>query len=611
MTQMDEDPLDEDALFENFESAGTGSADAVTSEIKQLRKHLNKGKSGATEDEEEEDEDAEDTEESDSAAQKKYIGELEEQNNKLKAIIKRMIGPQSFKLDETQKAAEDELEEGEIDLIKQLDDNIQSKPFAIVLFLNNDMSTIHRKEIDDMMQGLSEKDVRQDVLLSQKLEAQHSAVPLKSFSANSKGRRYNLPKQSDGEDPYVICACQYYKSFYVDRMGAPLLECNPCSTDIWSIPSYEQTFLKALPIVEESLNIRVKQMRRCFNCDGDHNMTECPEPKDQAKINLNRQQFSANKNNAPAQQDDELDERFKHFKPGEISVALEEALDISLEKQLPPYIYKMRVMGYPPAYLKPMEEGLKMYGADGENLGDPEAEEGEIAGVKLPDVINYAGYNASMPEGVRDDFQSMCSPPFNAAEADLHIAMNRAQALGYIENEVTDPCAKKLKYDDDADMSQVDMDVDTESSDNANSSPSKDKQEKSTEEKENEKGDEKAAKNVVEGKESKLSKKEKKDKAKSKEIDETTYRHWNLKKPFTTGGITYVMYTPPPTCRCEVNLLDLPKKTVTDLDREPWKTASTSWYDPLYGDLSAPTGTYDAIRTLLKDTRRVKRKPMT
>ena len=29
-----------------------------------------------------------------------------------------------------------------------------------------------------------------------------------------------------------------------------------------------------------------------------------------------------------------------------------------------------------------------------------------------------------------------------------------------------------------------------------------------------------------------------------------------------------------------------------------------------YGDLSVPTGTYDAIRTLLKDTKRVKRKSL-
>ena len=75
-----------------------------------------------------------------------------------------------------------------------------------------------------------------------------------------------------------------------------------------------------------------------------------------------------------------------------MSSALEEALDISLKKQLPPYIYKMRRLGYPPAYLKPLEEGLKIFGPDGAALADPDCEDGEISAVKLPEKIIYAGY---------------------------------------------------------------------------------------------------------------------------------------------------------------------------------------------------------------------------
>ena len=399
--KMEETVLDENSLFTNFDD------DAVSGEIQMLRKHLGKEKDAAQVPEETENV---------TLSQKKYITELQEQNSKLKAIIKRMLGPQSFSLNDNQSTIDEE--GGEIDLIKKLDDNIQSKPFAIVLFLNNDISTVHRQEIEELMKSLSGKDARQEVLLAQKLQAQNSAVPLKAFSANCKGRRCNLPKSNDAEDPYIICACQFYKSFYVDRMGTPLLECNPGTTDIWNIPTYEQVYLKALPIVEESLNIRVKQMRRCFNCDGDHNLNECPEPKDQQKINANRSEFSASKgNNSPAYgqgNDDELDDRFKHFKPGEISIALEEALDISLKTQLPPYIYKMRHLGYPPAYLKPVEEGLKIFGPDGETLGDPGAEEGEINSVKLPDVISYSGYNTSIPEGMQSFLYfhiSINSPP--------------------------------------------------------------------------------------------------------------------------------------------------------------------------------------------------------
>merc|ERR1712212_863985 len=187
---MAEEALDENALFANF-------ADEPTEEIQTLRKHLKKEKPKPMNT-------YNDNTSAENAAQKKYISELEEQNSKLKGIIKRMLGPQAFSTatsEDVQTNGDEETDDGgEINLIKKLDDNIQSNPFAVVMFLNNDLSTVHRKEIEELMKSISEKDSRQDVLLAQKLQAQNSAVPLKSFSANVQGRRCNLPKPADGED---------------------------------------------------------------------------------------------------------------------------------------------------------------------------------------------------------------------------------------------------------------------------------------------------------------------------------------------------------------------------------------------------------------------------
>lgn len=61
-----------------------------------------------------------------------------------------MLGPQAFsstttnggaKTNNTEETNDDE-EGGEINLIQKLDDNIQSNPFAVVMFLNNDLSTV-------------------------------------------------------------------------------------------------------------------------------------------------------------------------------------------------------------------------------------------------------------------------------------------------------------------------------------------------------------------------------------------------------------------------------------------------------------------------------------
>jgi len=608
--------FDERFLFSNFDTAEEND-DEQNYAINLLRTANNKKKLG---------EDAKETSEK-IDPQNKYISDLEQQNAKLKSIIKRMLGPQVFSQSEENVAATVN-EDGEIDLIKKLEDDIQSKPFAVVLFLNNDVSTVHRKEIDEMMKMISTKKATQDVLMAQKLQAQNSAVPIKAFTANFKGRRFNPTKMMDGEDPFVVCACQYFKSFFIDRMGAPLLESNPSVTDIWDVPLYQQVFLKALPILEEALNVRVKQVKQCFNCGGEHLISECTLPKDMKRINAARQQFSANKMNSPSGYDaryhvtdEEIEERFKPFKAGEISVGLEEALNISLKSQVPPYIYKMRQIGYPPGWVKPADDaGLKMYGAEGNIIEEPGFEEGEIKPVKLPDVISYPGYNVPMPEGVKDEHRSFNMPPYDSELADLDIARKRAKYLGYGDAE---PVAKRLKYDDE------DMEVENQNNAAVNgkpplplievvgAAPLPPPPDDSTTDDQNE--EEKPAKrNGKEEKEEKPKDNTDKDEAdgatktapKTKQIDQTTYRNWYVHKPLSSVGITYVMYTPPPTCRGEVNLIDLPKNPIVDLDREPWKTASASWYDPLYGDLAAPTGTYDAIRTLLKETKRVKRKPM-
>ena len=83
--------------------------------------------------------------------------------------------------------------------------------------------------------------------------------------------------------------------------------------------------------------------------------------------------------------------------------------------------------------------------------------------------------------------------------------------------------------------------------------------------------------------------------------EDTSHRNWWNQEPLSTSsGILYLTYTPPPTVQEKLSIADIFRYSANDLDREPWKTDSTSWYDPLYGDLSAPTGTYDAIKEILK-----------
>lgn len=121
----------------------------------------------------------------------------------------------------------------------------------------------------------------------------------------------------------------------------------------------------------------------CWNCQGDHMITECPVPKDPRRIAMNRKTFLA----AKAQRTDysgggggggggtgagrykryheEQTGRLGSSRPGVISDELQYAMGLDKD-EVPLYVYRMRLFGYPPGWMdNAMEEassGLKLYG---------------------------------------------------------------------------------------------------------------------------------------------------------------------------------------------------------------------------------------------------------
>lgn len=90
----------------------------------------------------------------------------------------------------------------------------------------------------------------------------------------------------------------------------------------------------------------------CFNCLGNHMMTECKEPKDYKTINKNRRSFQSRQGVTSARYHVE-EQKFNDIQPGQApSRALRKALGLRDDRYLPPYIYQMRKLGYPPAWLK-------------------------------------------------------------------------------------------------------------------------------------------------------------------------------------------------------------------------------------------------------------------
>ncbi|CAI2348097.1 unnamed protein product [Caenorhabditis sp. 36 PRJEB53466] len=144
------------------------------------------------------------------------------------------------------------------------------------------------------------------------------------------------------------------------------------STSEWR-KRLESSFLGAEPLPEPEKKGRNNRFRkRCFNCDGEHSVGDCPFPKDHMRIlrgkrandEKQRQRHQLNNNGISTYR------QKKTFKPGEISDRLRKALGLK-KNDIPPWVYRMRrlgfVKGYPPGWLKRSIKGgdlIKMYTSD-------------------------------------------------------------------------------------------------------------------------------------------------------------------------------------------------------------------------------------------------------
>uniref|UniRef100_G3SJI0 Zinc finger CCHC-type containing 8 n=1 Tax=Gorilla gorilla gorilla TaxID=9595 RepID=G3SJI0_GORGO len=198
----------------------------------------------------------------------------------------------------------------------------------------------------------------------------------------------------------VVGSVLYFTNFCLDKLGQPLLNENPQLSEGWEIPKYP-TYLQP----------------HCFS----------RRPRNAARISEKRKEYmdacgeANNQNFQQRYHAEEVEERFGRFKPGVISEELQDALGVT-DKSLPPFIYRMRQLGYPPGWLKEAElenSGLALY--DGKDGTDGETEVGEIQQNKsvtydLSKLVNYPGFNISTPRGIPDEWRIFGSIPMQACQ---------------------------------------------------------------------------------------------------------------------------------------------------------------------------------------------------
>ncbi|XP_070619363.1 zinc finger CCHC domain-containing protein 8 isoform X6 [Erythrolamprus reginae] len=310
-----------------------------------------------------------------------------------------------------------------------VDDCKLDGPLLQILFMNNTVSKQYHHEVEEFVSSLVQK--YEEQRRSELDKACFNVKPQPSsfvLEEDHKATSSNVSKKVK-EAFNVVGSVLYFTNFCLDKLGQPILNENPQLTDGWEIPKYQQVFTQILSLDGQEIQVKSKRPRsHCFNCGSeDHQIKDCPQPRNPARINEKRKEFmdacgeAGGTNFQQRYHADEVEERFGCFKPGIISEELQDALGVT-EKTLPPFIYRMRQLGYPPGWLKEAEmekSGLTLY--DGKVSPSSDAEEesqqqNPCVSYDLSKLITYPGFNMSTPSGVADEWRMFGSIPLQPSQ---------------------------------------------------------------------------------------------------------------------------------------------------------------------------------------------------
>uniref|UniRef100_A0A4W5RRY3 Zinc finger CCHC domain-containing protein 8 n=1 Tax=Hucho hucho TaxID=62062 RepID=A0A4W5RRY3_9TELE len=347
-------------------------------------------------------------------------------------------------------------------------------PLLQILFANNSISKQCRQEIEDSICSIVQKHQQQGEV--EKGNPSGNVNPQSSsfiMEEDQKTKTCSIKKIKEAFS--MVGSVLYFTSFCVDKLGQPLLNDNPQQTEGWEVPKYQQIFSQVIAVDGQEVQMKEKRPKPCcFNCGLDgHQLRDCPQPKDMARINEKRKEFSqGNQGNLSNQRyhAEEVEERFARYKPGIMSEELMSALGVEMNT-LPPHIYRMRQLGYPPGWLKEAEmenSGLTLYDGKVSKDGElTEVDHGQSISYDVSKLVDFPGFNTSAPPSVKDDYRLYGSIPIQHN----HMKQNFSD---YLSNNFPMPganCNKRLHESEStpqqtkkrrSDARSSDMDVDSD-----------------------------------------------------------------------------------------------------------------------------------------------------
>ncbi|XP_011099291.1 zinc finger CCHC domain-containing protein 8 [Sesamum indicum] len=202
-----------------------------------------------------------------------------------------------------------------------------------------------------------------------------------------------------------------------------------------SVPLYDRGYSSALTSVDGSSGldggVEKLETSRCFNCGSySHALKDCPKPRDNVAVNSARKQHKSRRNqhvnsrNSTRYYQSSRGGKYDGLTPGVLGAETRKLLGLG-ELDPPPWLNRMREIGYPPGYLDPDVEdqpsGITIFG---DETNHEEGEEGEILDSYMEPprkmTVEFPGINAPIPENADERLWAPVSSTVNPSSEHPH-----------------------------------------------------------------------------------------------------------------------------------------------------------------------------------------------
>ncbi|KAL0540620.1 hypothetical protein IC582_020629 [Cucumis melo] len=179
-----------------------------------------------------------------------------------------------------------------------------------------------------------------------------------------------------------------------------------------SVPLYDRGFTLGLTSANDSSNVEggqkiIDDASRCFNCGSyNHSLKDCRKPRDNAAVNNARNKYKKQHNSASRNStryyQNSRGGKYDDLRPGTLDAETRQLLGLK-ELDPPPWLNRMRELGYPPGYLDPEDEdqpsGITIYADEKtDEQEDGEITEAEYRKPQKKMSVEFPGINAPIPE---------------------------------------------------------------------------------------------------------------------------------------------------------------------------------------------------------------------